>query len=660
MAESPTFSGFSNSDAADAFAKVISQIKSDMAAIEASAKNIEKSLSKASRHTVGGGSSFGASNAGGNTGSAKPTGMTLGEITAPYGGTRAVATASAFGMGAVGGAVSGGGALAGGIALAALPDLIVRPQTALDREKARFGVAQSTGDFGSFQRMLDVAKNDFNVQDRTAFANSLVAGTQRFGMVGMMGGGEVGERRAAQQIGSYNTLAAMSGVDPYAVPGAMASAQSTNAYYSGLAGGIQTRDPVTGQPIGIEGQMNQMYRRNSAVWNTMSEEDILADIDRTFAAPGSTGRLELETMYGGNQDAVNMALEALRIQAKQGGEPLKEGAIQEQMKALGEEGAGLGSEMTQGMEGVNRLESERLDLEMTYLNDATAGIEEAAKHIANAVELLSELEGPLKAIVGGYTTLANQMDVFQTETPGMTKGLTDFAGGVGETVMNGLMLKGGYDLLRKVMPGKKGLPGGGGGLLSKLMMGLAAGGAVAGGTEMGEEWLEGKGKNLPGWTRSGGQASFDFLQGGLSAGAGAAALTKNPTVVAFAAAVGAIINGGRSLQDWSQGEGDYEGMGKGSKPGKSKGDWFVEADQDGRIHYGEMILPARVATAVREELAVGKTSSAEPRRDKSAPVVNINLTIQRATDQEAIAFANRVKRLIDSDQEMMSIGRAGG
>ncbi len=53
MAEDPSFGGFSSGDAAKTFAKVIAKIKSDMAAIEASAKNIEASLGKASKHATG-------------------------------------------------------------------------------------------------------------------------------------------------------------------------------------------------------------------------------------------------------------------------------------------------------------------------------------------------------------------------------------------------------------------------------------------------------------------------------------------------------------------------------------------------------------------------------------------------------------------------------
>ncbi len=144
-------------------------------------------------------------------------------------------------MGGLG--IGGGGAIAGGLALAGLPDLIMRPEQALDMEAARFGMAQATGDFGTFNRMMGQAKNSFNVQNHEAFQNTIVYGTQRAGMVGLNGGGTVGERRAASQIGGYNTMAGMAGIDQSAVPGVMQSMMGAKAYYSSMAAGIHDEEP---------------------------------------------------------------------------------------------------------------------------------------------------------------------------------------------------------------------------------------------------------------------------------------------------------------------------------------------------------------------------------------------------------------------------------
>ena len=158
--------------AAKAFAAVISKIKSDMAAIERSAKNIEASLSKASRANIGNAASFGPQATAGTTGTAKPSfgDSSLGKITTQLGGFSGIMHTAGFAGGALAGALSGKGAIAGGLAVAGLPDLIQRPQEALDREASRFGMAQATGDFGTFQRMMNVARNDFIVQDDLKFS----------------------------------------------------------------------------------------------------------------------------------------------------------------------------------------------------------------------------------------------------------------------------------------------------------------------------------------------------------------------------------------------------------------------------------------------------------------------------------------------------------
>lgn len=615
MAENPTFSGFSNGDAADTFSKVIAQIRSDMAAIEASAKNIEKSLSKSSRHSFGG-SSFGASNSGGNTGSASPTDMSssLGEIS----GKGRVA---AFGVGAGIGTMLGAGPIAGGIALAGLPDLIDRPEAALNKEAARFGMAQATGDFGTFQNMLNVAKNDFNVQNQQAFMNTMVFGTQRMGLVGMLGGGRAGETRAASQIGGYNTLAALAGIDQSQVPGMMASMNGAQAYYASMAAGVMTRNPVTGEPIGIEGQVNQLWR--SAGIQGMSQEDALAQIDINYGI-GSMGRLQLEQMYGGDQAAVESVIEGLRIRARQNGAPLKENQVQDQMTAIGDAGGGIGGKKTQGMTATRRLEGERLEMGAKYLDDATAGIEEAANRIADAVETLTELQGPLEKMLKGYITLANQMDVFQTEVPGMTNGLTKFFGGLPELLGQLIMLKFGGSILTKVA----------GPLLARLGIGAAA---------------------------SAGSAALSAAAAPLAVGAAAA------TAVAGVGLGAKWVVEKTTDYDVHHGRNANKAIAERMQSGQitpnasgygfhSKGDWFVEADQDGRIHYGEMILPARVADAVREELAVGKTSPVAASRRGEGTTVNIYLTVQKASDSEAIYFANKVKRIIDSDQELLAIG----
>jgi hypothetical protein len=606
VSEDATFSGMSSTgDAAEAFAKVTSQIKSDMAAMEKSAKNIEQHLGKASKHSLGGGGAGSADKGSGGTGDAAPafTGSSLGAISSQLGGAKGMGYGAAFSGGALAGALGGfggAGTLAGGIALAGLPDLVMRPERALNMEGARFGMAQATGSFGTFQNMMNTARNQFNVQNEQAFMNTMVYGTQRMGMVGLAGG----EQRAASQIGGYNTLAGMAGIDQSMVPGVMGSMNSAQAYYSSMAAGVATRNPVTGELLGIESQVNQLW--GSAGIQGMGQKQALDQIDINYGA-GSAGRAQLEQMYGGDQNAVNMVIEGLRIRARQGGDPLKENQVQDQVKG---KAGGLGSEYTQGMEGTRGLESSKMAMGAEYLNDATAGIEEAAKHITNAVDLLTELEGPLRDMVGAYTTMANQMDVFKTELPRATDGVTSFFTGLPGLFTSFIMGAFGKSMLARLGIGAA-TSGVAGSALAAAAPVLAVG-AVAAGTVAGVG-LAGK------W------AVNRFTDYDEHKGADAnKAIATQPYVPR------------------ASGYGSY-----------SKGEWFVESDQVAQIHYGEMVVPNRIATAVREELAVGKTS---PVAKKEGTIVNINLTIQKASDQEAVYFAQKVKRLIEDDRELMSIG----
>ena len=610
MAEDPVFSAFNTGDSASTFADVISRIKSDMEAIERSAKNIEQSLAKASKFSMGsgGGSSFGAQNAGGNTGFSKSQGMNLGRISPLPGAARA----AVFGVGA---AVGG---WAGGIAAAGFPDLRTTPQEALDLEAARFGVRQATGSFSSFKNIMDSAQTSFNVQDQFAFAQTLVAGTQRMGLVGMMGGGTVGERMAGQAIGGVSSMAGLAGIDQSQVPGMMASMWGAPAYYAAMATGVQTRNPVTGAPASIESLVNQTWNNNG--WGNKSGEEILTQIDRSYGI-GSMGYASLMQTYG-DPNVVNAIVEGMRVRAQNKGQALKEGQLEEQANEAGI----LGTENTQGMEGLRGLEGSKLKQTESYTNVVTEGVAEAAGLIKEAVDLLTELDGPLRAVVDFMTKYAAELDVFQTKLPGMTDSLTKFFSGLPAFLTS--LLAGG------IGGGLGSLLGGGGlgSLLGKgalslltgpLALPLGVGAAVAG------VGLAGK------WAVSH-FTDYDEHTG---------------TTANAATAANAGTNQGTYVAPTS-------GYG-----GHSEGKWFVEADQDAKIHQGEMILPNRIATAVREELAVGQDPSpisnlTAPKRSGSreGTVVNIYLSVQRATDQEAIQFAGRVKRIIDDERELMAIG----
>ena len=109
--------------------------------------------------------------------------------------------------------------------------------------------------------------------------------------------------------------------------------------------------------------------------------------------------------------------------------------------------------------------------------------------------------------------------------------------------------------------------------------------------------------------------------------------------------------------------------------GSAEGTWNVEKDQAANVHQGEMILPSRTARAVRENLGIGTVDSGQvatairtelgvgqvgnhtgPRKGGGGGDVYINLTIQRATDAEAMAFARKIKDILDGDKELAGLG----
>jgi hypothetical protein len=93
------------------------------------------------------------------------------------------------------------------------------------------------------------------------------------------------------------------------------------------------------------------------------------------------------------------------------------------------------------------------------------------------------------------------------------------------------------------------------------------------------------------------------------------------------------------------------------RDGTAEGDWNVSTDKVNKVHQGEMILPARIATAVRSELGVGQVGNHTGPSKSSTPTnVTINVNVQRASDSEAVAFARRVKTVLSGDAEMSSLG----
>lgn len=117
----------------------------------------------------------------------------------------------------------------------------------------------------------------------------------------------------------------------------------------------------------------------------------------------------------------------------------------------------------------------------------------------------------------------------------------------------------------------------------------------------------------------------------------------------------------------------------------AEGDTNVPSDSVVKVHQGEMILPARIATAVRGELGLGsdnkfnashetKFVSSVMAQDQSRsmdlsspssnggssnptpPVVNITVNVQQASEAEARRLADMVQKYLKSGTELSGVG----
>jgi hypothetical protein len=84
----------------------------------------------------------------------------------------------------------------------------------------------------------------------------------------------------------------------------------------------------------------------------------------------------------------------------------------------------------------------------------------------------------------------------------------------------------------------------------------------------------------------------------------------------------------------------------------SKGAWETKTEQ-ANLHQGEMVLPARVAGAVRTELAKGGNGVA---RGGGGGPVTINVYPAKADQKAAQELAQMVKGILEDDKSMTAIG----
>lgn len=109
-----------------------------------------------------------------------------------------------------------------------------------------------------------------------------------------------------------------------------------------------------------------------------------------------------------------------------------------------------------------------------------------------------------------------------------------------------------------------------------------------------------------------------------------------------------------NMLPWNEG-GGREAFDTGASS-NAEGDWNISSDKVSKVHQGEMVLPARIATAVRSELGVGQVGSHTGPSKGSPPNVNISVHVARASEAEAVRLAQMVKRIIKGDRELSGLG----
>lgn len=630
--EDPSFGGMGTADAITTAAQAIAGIKADMAAIEASAKNTAKELKKAGQVSV---SSSGSPSAqeNGNTGYSKDQGMSLGAITQAVGGTGVMVAGGVAALGGMAGMTSAGFGTAA-LATGAFRDLRVTADQGLAYERARFNYALGTGgQFAQFRSGLEQSMNSFNVQDREVYAQQFGQLSQLYGL--QAAGTTVGSRN----FGALMTSMQYAGMDQAGATQMYNQLYGANSYYNLMAMGVQTRD-VQGNPMATYQIANQVYDFIGGGRNISSEE-----LQRAMQ-PGSGLRVSLEQAVG--VEGANLILSDLQRRVAGGGEALTE-----------EAGELLGTEDTQGMEARARLEQAGVGVLGEYTNDATKGIQLMTDEITKATEYLRDLEGPLRDLAGAATSAFSALDTFAADLPK--------AAGTVQGAFSGLAsLLGAFvlDLLiyRKLL----GLGKGGGGTTPG-----AGTTSRAGTTPKGPVANTGVRAPKTGPSSSVSPGSSVNLKG-VKGLAWISAALEGWDIYAGEGGIQeegfwrGLFRGPVSLVENVQQYGLWEGMQRSMDTpyaretygeGRSKGDWFVEKDQTAKIHYGEMVVPARIAQAVRDELQMGQVSPIGGDRRNNGPTqVNINLTLQHATDQEAMRFANRVKKILDTDSELLAAG----
>lgn len=543
--------GVGGSDPLDAAAQRMSEIAASAEKIAASLGAASGSLGSMSGSAglggvpshVGGAPSAATHTNTGNTGTAPNNGMRLGSISETYAtsGPRAALKEVA---------VESSGILTG-----VFNDLRINAGQAVDYEQYRHIATRAFGgDYGAFGDAVRGSMNQYNVQDAESYYQLAAMTAVDYG--GLFTG-KSKEQATMSMMGGWMTAAKSAGLSQEAAYTAMQQTQSPQGYYSMMAMGVMTRDPLTNKPLSFEEISNQIVSNYNLT--SYSREEL----DRSLAE-GAPLRVSLEQSLGA--EGARAVMEGLRLSVDTGG-PLKEGEIDKAMEAAG----AAGTEDTQARDSMSKEQQKLLENIDTYTNDVTTAVQDIADMTAGIRDIMDDLRG----LLGPMMT---------------AMGLKDSAYHyMGE----------GTSQVKKTLESISGLP-------------------------------------IPGISTVAGIAA-SFL---------------------------------------------------------SEGSWNISKDQPAHVHQGEMILPARIADAVRTEMRRGSGTAkippaaitldnfsstvdawnagssdsmrdqdrqrmAQPRYTEGGSRtynVTINVQVANARDSEAVAFARRVKTVLEDERELMSIG----
>jgi hypothetical protein len=643
VADPANFSGFGSGDAIQAAADAMASAAESMASMADSSAQISSNMKAASSAASSGGGGGGGWKVGG-TGS-QGTGYNSAKVDTAFGTYGAVGGVATMAM------------EVGKIALTTIKDSAVSSYNdlrvgrgeALEFERQRARARTGTGEFTRFQDNLNLGMNDINVQNRHQFTADLASAYGSYYSQGF-GGGIQGEQRTALAVGGMHTLAAISGVAPEDVGGATNALYDPSTYYRAMAAGVMTRNPVTGDMLAPEEIINQY--RNRLKNNTPEE------IKRALG-PGGILRAELNQTYG-DSALVDMVAKGL-VMSAEAGKPLEIGDIQSRAMEQGY----AGTEWTQGKDSEAKKQAARQSQVAEYTNDVTAGIATSNEILADIYAKIEDLGGFFRKAFGAGETLGGIMDTFNTDMPETTAMLSEKIGGALSEIVSAIT---------------SGNPWGAVGGVAQLGT-ILAGAMIIRGVTAGQSNVEPErtgeypGIDLPSYVPLPGPAGAivpplynpnpslpltDQQREEAYGSPAHAAVMPYSEVSTSRAAVTPMQNQDGMMRAAVMPQ-------RSNEPTMNILPWDGEISWDGSwsdYDTGGTVVDdsQRIVLDDPSSSTKGEPSTEEQRREAmrrktgGTGTVNLYVTVQRATDAEAIRLAKKVKMLLDSDSELVSAG----